>query len=66
VPVVVRVVTGPAGDLGDLAVGEARDVVIQEKATPRAVIVEDVPEPERPVRHEEPPDGRGGREYIVS
>ena len=65
VTVVVRVVAGPAGDLGDLAVGEAGDVVIQEKATPRAVIVEDIPEPERPVRHEEPPEGRAAAESIA-
>src|SRR5713226_737065 len=58
VPVVVRVEAGPAGDLGDLALGEAGDVVIEQEATPRAVIVDDVTEPERPVRHEEPPEGR--------
>src|SRR4029079_16917628 len=36
VTVVVRVVAGAAGDFCDLAVGQARDVVIEQQATPRA------------------------------
>src|SRR4029079_1604296 len=65
VAVIVRVVAGPAGDLCDLALGEAGDVVIEEEPAPRAVIVEDIPEPERPVRHEEPPEGRAAAESIA-
>src|SRR6266545_3038899 len=58
VPVVVGVEAGPAGDLGDLAPGEAGDVVIEQEATPCSLIDADTTEPERPVRHEEPPEGR--------
>src|SRR5438477_3711628 len=49
--IVVRVVAGPAGHLRHLAVAEAGHVVVEEEPAPRAVVVDDVAEPERPVRH---------------
>src|SRR5207245_184872 len=64
VAVVVRVVAGPARDLGDLAVGQAGDVVVEEQAAPRAIVVDDVAEPQGPVRHGDlQAKARGGREY---
>src|SRR6185295_15143182 len=50
-PVVVGVVAGATGDLGHLASHEARDVVVQEQAAPRAVVVDDVAEPDGAVCH---------------
>ena len=51
VPVVVRVVTRPAGDLRDLAPEQARHVVVEQEPAARAVVVDDIAKPGGAIRH---------------